>query len=69
MKYRLGKYAFAADDTNHVVYWGNDDFWIDWPKMREAGYLEVSDWGTPGDYGHITITVPAQTRGLAKRIS
>lgn len=67
MKYQLGKYEFSANGPDHVVFWGNEDFWLDWPKMRSAGYLEVADWGTPGDYGHITITVPLQTRKLAQQ--
>ena len=67
MEYQLKHYEFSTSDKSDVVTWGNDAFWRDWSKLRDAGYLVVTNSGSPGDYGHITVEITDQTKSLYPR--
>tara|TARA_R100000306_G_C4294740_1_gene101973 strand:+ start:294 stop:509 length:216 start_codon:yes stop_codon:yes gene_type:complete len=57
MDYQIGEYEFKTSGPNGnpiSVFWGNDAFWLNWPSLKQAGYL-TADYGNASNYGHITL--------------
>ena len=61
MTYRIGKYEFKTNGNPESVFWGNDEFWLNWVSLKRDGYF-TADYGNASNYGHITLYPTDQAR-------
>ena len=64
MHYQINTYEFKTTGADNFVFWGNDKFWCDWPKLKELGLLTADYSGTDG---HVTLW-PTKLAGIFHRI-
>jgi hypothetical protein len=58
MNYKIGIYEFKTIENSDCVFWANNAFWEEWPKLVKA-HLVYADHSnaTASNYGHVDIRV------------
>jgi hypothetical protein len=61
MRYQIGKYVFKTTEKDNRIFWANDEFWNDWPKLAELRlvYADSSN-ASASNFGHVDIRVHLQ---------
>ena len=58
MEYRISIYQWKTSATDNRVFWANDAFWNDWPKLVKAGLIYADNSkASSSNFGHVDIRV------------
>ena len=61
MRYQIGPYIFKTTEKDNRIFWGNDNFWNDWPKLAKLGLVYADDSkASASNFGHVDIRVNLQ---------
>ena len=61
MRYQIGPYIFKTTEKDTRIFWGNDNFWNDWPKLAKLGLVDADNSNaSASNFGHIDIRVNLQ---------
>ena len=61
MRYQIGPYIFKTTEKDNRIFWGNDNFWNDWPKLAKLGLVYAdSSKASASNFGHVDIRVNLQ---------
>ena len=61
MEYQIGRYVFKTTEKDNRIFWANDHFWSDWPKLAELRLVYAdSSKASPSNFGHVDIRVNLQ---------
>jgi hypothetical protein len=58
MTYKIGPYEFKTIENSDRVFWANNAFWENWPKLAQARFVYADHSNaSASNLGHIDIRV------------